>query len=628
MTDARAARLPGRPRRQRDRRGRTAQRRRGVPRARPAAARSDVPVRVASRQRLRGACSAGSSRARATPRAVEAYFANERRGGLGRARRAAAARRRPASVDARRGDARAPGTPAARRGSRCRAPAAGDGDEPRHLGRRHRACASTYRAYGPSGRPGARRARRGPRRAGGAAHRPRRRRAARAIDATGLRDAARFDGARGAAGAGGPPAPGRPHVDTGARRRQPSRRRALDGLPRGASSAQAQVDGDRDRVRPGPRGRPPGRGPRRGRRRARQRGRRRARTGSWSSAAPADATPTSSPRWRAADRAGGAGPTAQQRAVAAYAPWLLAEDLARTTVGPLPPDRPGRSRVRRHLAARPRARLRLGARQRARQRRDRRRDAARPTLSRPSRSAAAGQPAALPGRRRPGDLGRAHARPRSTGATSRTAGSCTASCARSGASPSRSSSTPTGRCCGSPSCGRSAACCWRRSAAGSCRASTPDQAYRVTATRRPTPPERIDAGQVVCEIDDRAGGADGVHHPAPDLRRAGAAGGGRAVSEIIPALEDPHPRLPVPGLARPDRRLSAARPVGDHHADRRRAVRARYGPVGASSRCSRSPRAGATTTCTSCRCATATRRSCSAAAWSATPGCSSGTRPG
>ncbi len=41
-----------------------------------------------------------------------------------------------------------------------------------------------------------------------------------------------------------------------------------------------------------------------------------------------------------------------------------------------------------------------------------------------------------------------------------------------------------------------------------------------------------------------------------------------------------------------------------------------------------SRRAAATTTCTSCRSATATRRSCSAAAWSATPGCSSGTRPG
>ena len=153
-------------------------------------------------------------------------------------------------------------------------------------------------------------------------------------------------------------------------------------------------------------------------------------------------------------RGGRPGPAAGRRGVRPVAPRSRPD---RPEPRPLPGDRPGRARLRCHRPPGPGARLGLEPGQRPRRatpstspRRFRRRCRHWPRRPESTWCAPGWAVGWSSGARAPSTSARA--------ATSRTAGWCTASSARSGGCWSRWSSTPTTRCCASASPGRSAGC--------------------------------------------------------------------------------------------------------------------------------------------------------------------------
>ena len=536
--DPRAPRLPRRRRGAAGRRGRAAQRRRGLPRARPSAARCGVPVRVDGRGRRTPPSSAPVGRARDAP-GGRGYFAN---GGqvawvvrIGRDGAPAAAApswarstRRRLDGPARRG--RLPGHAPAR----ARRPARGVGQ------RHHRARHATARS-GFAGRAGARRARRGARRAGRCRAGLAAGRAARRPSPRPGWSTAAFVGGRrrGAAGGRGP-----------ARRAHWTLRSPAAPSPV-VDAARAYRDGGR---RAGP-----GRGDRAGLR---------ART---SSDARADRAATTwsrrSPSARCA--AGQDRLVVVVAAAAADAATLGRLDASAQRVAIADPRRSARSpRTRRGCwprtsrATAPTATAAtdpVGHVCGVIARLDRERgsgwspanalvsdaiDVAEPAAAdrRPLAHGQRRQPAALPRRRRAGDLGRAHARPRRRPAHR----------APPAGAPDRARDPPGRRAAGlrhrrpaavvHASRAPSAACCWRRSAAARCRARRPTRPTGCAATRPRTRPRRIDAGQVVCEIEIAPAAPMEFITLRLTLGAAGPARGGGAVSHRSPTTRGPAAR--------------------------------------------------------------------------------------
>ena len=235
-------------------------------------------------------------------------------------------------------------------------------------------------------------------------------------------------------------------------------------------------------------------------------------------------------------------------------PGCWPSDLAASRPRPLPADRPGRARLRRDRRAGPRAGLRLEPGEHPGQRRDRhrgrrcrrrsRRSRTRPaasTWSGPGSAAAwrSGARARWTRRRRPlhraSPPGAPHRPRRPAGASSRW------------------SSTRTTSCCGSRVGRAISGVLMEAFRSGALQGDDPGPGL-PGALRRDHEPCRCRRRRPG-RLRDRpgAGDADGVHHAAADPRRRRPAGGGGAVT-IIPSLEDPLPRIPVPGLPRPHRR--------------------------------------------------------------------------
>ena len=147
---------------------------------------------------------------------------------------------------------------------------------------------------------------------------------------------------------------------------------------------------------------------------------------------------------------------------------------------------------------------------------------------------------------------------RATAATSRIAGWCTASCGRSGGSPSRWSSTPT------------TSCLWFsvvraisgvlmeafRSGVAAGRDPGPGLPGALRRDHQPAGRDRRRPGRL--RDRGRAGDADGVHHPAADARAPRACSRWSS-NDLHPFHRGPAAGVPVPGLARPERRLPAVR---------------------------------------------------------------------
>ena len=506
-------------------RGRPAQRRRGVPRTdapRPARrARCGCTSRQATRR-----CSGASGPTRDAARR-RGLLRQRRRGRVGaRAGRGGAASTDSADLG---GVTAAPGTRRPRPPRRSRSPPARRCDEPRHVGERDPRARHLPRRSASAGDARARPARR---------RRPASRRySSPACAADELLDAiaslrlasaapSRRPGRRRAPGPTGGPAAQTWTLALGG-----GAEPAADahGLPRRGRRARHRSTSSALVCVAGPRRRP---------RTVRSR---RAWSRALASAAAAGAGPARRARhhagarprlaaWRA--RIGRACRTRpQQRAVAAYAPWLRVRGLTQA---------PRRTATCPHavghvcgvIARLDRERgVRLGAGERARGRRGRRRRR-RSTERRPGVRAlragvnllrcAAGGGLEVWGARTLDPSRRAR--------TSPTGGSCTASCARSGGSPSRWSSTATGPSCGFTARPRDHGVLLEAFRSGALRGDTPDQAYRVRCDDDDQPARggRGRAGRL--RDRGRARRADGVHHAAPDARRAGPAGGGRAVT--------------------------------------------------------------------------------------------------